>query len=120
MTVEIADPSNPVTITDAARQHFLDQCRQSGKAILLKLKESGCTGYMYVLELVDKPPQGAVELALGDGAAFCLDSDTLPLMRGTEIDYVRNGLNLELQFNNPNAREFCGCGESFSIDAAAQ
>ena len=121
MSVEIVNPSEPVTVTEAARRHFGDQCKQAaGSAVYLKLKESGCTGYMYVLDLVSEPPEHSLALPLGDGAVLYLDQPSLGMMRGTEIDYVRNGLNHELQFNNPNAQEYCGCGESFSIKGGSQ
>lgn len=116
MSVEIVDPQQPVTVTPAAVKHFGEQCAE-GASVFISLKESGCTGYMYVLDLVEAQPADSVAVELDNGLALYLDSKTLPLLRGTVIDYVRNGLNSELQFNNPNAQEYCGCGESFSIDA---
>ena len=120
MTVEIVDPSQAVIVTDSALAHFADQSgKASGAAIYLKLKESGCTGYMYVLELVEQQPQDSTLQTLSNGVSLYLDQTSLAMMRGTTIDYVRNGLNSELQFNNPNAKEYCGCGESFSINSEA-
>ena len=116
MSVEIIDPQPPVTVTAAARQHFDDQIRQAQEcAIFLSLKESGCTGFMYVLDLVDKQPENSVPVALNDDKLLYLDASAIPVLQGTVIDYVRNGLNSELQFKNPNAGEYCGCGESFSL-----
>ena len=117
MSVEIVEPQQPVTVTPAAIKHFGEQCAD-GASVFISLKESGCTGYMYVLDLVAEQPADSVAVDLADGPALYLDSKTLPLLRGTVIDYVRNGLNSELQFNNPNAQEYCGCGESFSIDGS--
>lgn len=117
MSVEIVEPQQPVTVTPAAVKHFGEQCAD-GSSVFISLKESGCTGYMYVLDLVAEQPADTVAVELSDGPALYLDSKTLPLLRGTVIDYVRNGLNSELQFNNPNAQEYCGCGESFSIDGS--
>ncbi len=119
MTVEIIDPQQPVTVTDAARRHFQQQCRQSGQAAVhLSLKESGCTGYMYVLDLVDAAPDASVSIQLDDKVQLCIARAALPYLQGTVIDYVRKGLNSELQFQNPNAGDYCGCGESFSISEA--
>lgn len=115
MTVQIVDPQHPVTVTDAAVKHFGEQCAD-GSSVFISLKESGCTGYMYVLDLVAEQPANSVLMELQEGPALYLDSKALPLMQGTIIDYVRDGLNRELQFNNPNAQEYCGCGESFSIN----
>jgi iron-sulfur cluster assembly accessory protein len=120
MSVEIADPTQAVIVTDSARHHFSEQSRKAnGAAIYLKLKESGCTGYMYVLDMVDSEPADITPQILDDGVLLYLDKPSLTMMRGTTIDYVRNGLNSELQFNNPNAQEYCGCGESFSINPGA-
>ena len=120
MSVEIVDPGQAVIVTANALAHFADQSgKAEGAAIYLKLKESGCTGYMYVLELVGEQPQGSMLQTLDNGVSLYLDQSSLAMMRGTTIDYVRNGLNSELQFNNPNAKEYCGCGESFSIDSEA-
>lgn len=116
MSVEIIDPQQPVTVTAAARQHFHDQIGQAEEtAIFLSLKESGCTGFMYVLDLVDKQPEDSVAVALDGDNLLYLDAGAIPVLKGTVIDYVRNGLNSELQFKNPNAGEYCGCGESFSL-----
>ena len=119
MSVEIVDPHQPVTVSDAARAHFLQQCQQAGQtAVHLSLKESGCTGYMYVLDLVDEAPEASIPVQLDDDVILYIARDALPYLQGTVIDYVRNGLNRELQFQNPNAGEYCGCGESFSISGA--
>lgn len=116
MPVEIIDPQQAVTVTPAASRHFRDQCRQSHEAgIFLSLKESGCTGYKYVLDLVDVQPEASVAVALEDDIVLYLDAKAVPALQGMVIDYVRNGVNHELQFQNPNADEYCGCGESFSI-----
>lgn len=119
MSVEIVDPNQPVTVTETARQHFLQQCQQGGQAAVhLSLKESGCTGYMYVLDLVDEAPDAALAVPLDDHVRLYIANSALPYLQGTVIDYVRNGLNRELQFQNPNAGEYCGCGESFSLSEA--
>lgn len=116
MSVEIIDPQQPVTVTAAASQHFHEQIRQAQEsAVFLSLKESGCTGFMYVLDLVKEQPDGSVAVALDGDNMLYLDAAAIPVLQGTVIDYVRNGLNSELQFQNPNAGEYCGCGESFSV-----
>lgn len=118
MSIEIVNPGQPIHVTGAAQRHFLEQSRKAGQAaVYLRLKESGCTGYMYVLDFVSGDPGDAQSLPLADGLVLYVDRQSLPMLTGTEIDYVREGLNSELRFNNPNAGDHCGCGESFSIDA---
>ena len=116
--VQYVEPQAPVTVTDAAVRHFRQQILAAKAAGLrLGVKESGCTGYMYVLDLTDTPPAGDLLLQLADDVRLWIDRGSLPLLRGTTLDYVREGLNSVLRFGNPNAREYCGCGESFSIAA---
>lgn len=117
MSVEMVEPQASVVVSEAARKHFEEQCQSANAAVYLSLKESGCTGYMYVLDFVDQQPADSVTLPL-ENVNLYLARKALPILQGTEIDYVRNGLNSELQFNNPNAQEYCGCGESFSISGA--
>lgn len=117
MTVEIADPAVPVSVTPAAAAHFRQRLeRDQANGIRISVKESGCTGYMYEMDLVDKAsgPDDIV-IDLGEGHSVFVDASALTVMRGTVIDYVSEGLNRVLRFNNPNAQDYCGCGESFSI-----
>jgi iron-sulfur cluster assembly accessory protein len=120
MSVEIVDPQPAVSVTDAARRHFHDQCQQAGnRAVFLSLKESGCTGYMYVLDMVDEQPADSVSVKLDDDVNLYIGAKAVRFLQGTVIDYVRKGVNSELQFQNPNAGDYCGCGESFSIGEAS-
>lgn len=120
MTVHIADPAAPVSVSGAALEHFRRQIRAANAVgVRLSVKESGCTGFMYVVDLVDDHPADDIVLEPGDGVTLFLDSASLAILRGTRIDYVREGLNSVLRFGNPNAKDYCGCGESFSINEAA-
>jgi len=117
MTVHIADPSMPVSVSDAACEHFRRQIRAANAlGVRLSVKESGCTGFMYVVDLVDRAPADDLVLEPGNGVTLFIDKASLSILRGTRIDYVREGLNSVLRFGNPNAKDYCGCGESFSID----
>lgn len=116
MSVASFDPTR-ISVTGAAAAHINDQVARSGRHHLrLGVKESGCNGYMYVLDYIDAPAD--------DDRAFPIDADLsvyvsesdLPLVQGTEVDLVTEGLNSSLQFKNPNATAHCGCGESFSIN----
>lgn len=121
MSVERFDPeSQPlVEVSEAARAHFKRQLQADSKAraVRLSIKESGCTGYMYVLDLVPEAQGEDISLALDDGVTLLLDASSVPVLRGTQIDYVAEGVNRQLSFLNPNAKDHCGCGESFSIQA---
>jgi len=49
------------------------------------------------------------------GVKLLVSRENLPLLDGTQVDFVRNGLNESFQFRNPNVKDTCGCGESFSV-----
>ena len=104
------------TMTDAAAARVSSFMTNRGKGIGLRLgvKTTGCSGLAYVLEFVD-------ELAAEDqvfeqkGVKIIVDAKSLIHLDGTELDFVKEGLNEGFQFNNPNAKGECGCGESFSV-----
>jgi len=119
--VEHVDPQAPVVVTEAAVRHFRQQILAAKAAGLrLSVKESGCTGYMYVMDLVDAPPADDLLMQLAEDVRLWIDRGSLPVLRGTTVDFVREGLNSLLRFGNPNAKDYCGCGESFSIDGEAR
>jgi iron-sulfur cluster assembly accessory protein len=120
MSVEIADPTQSLVITDTAAAHFRERIRrESAQAIRLAVKESGCTGYMYDLSLADAGASDDLDLPLGEDLHLYVDRASLAVLHGTRIDYVRDGLNRVLRFENPNAEDYCGCGESFSMKGEA-
>ncbi|MFQ3186850.1 MAG: iron-sulfur cluster assembly accessory protein, partial [Marinomonas primoryensis] len=85
-----------------------------GKLIRLSTKESGCTGFSYVLDIVDVALEEDTVLSFGE-ITFAVDSQSVTMLKGTEIDLVREGVNEVVKFNNPNVVAECGCGESFSV-----
>ncbi|MGL5285648.1 Iron-binding apoprotein IscA [Aeromonas sp. RU39B] len=105
-----------ITMTDAAAARVASFMTNRGKGIGLRLgvKTTGCSGLAYVLEFVD-------ELGNEDqvfeqkGVKIIVDGKSLPHLDGTELDFVKEGLNEGFKFNNPNAKGECGCGESFSV-----
>ncbi len=115
MSVETFQPEQ-ISATAAARAHILQQIDKSAARFLrLGVKESGCNGYMYTLDYINAPEADDVAIALGDALTVYVARDELPLVSGTQMDYVREGLNATLQFKNANAQSYCGCGESFSV-----
>jgi iron-sulfur cluster assembly accessory protein len=119
VAVEAFDPTREaVAVTPAAIEHFKRQLAssQGAKAVRLSIKQSGCTGFMYVVDLVAERQADDVRLALGEGLELLIDPASLPVVSGTRIDYVLEGVNRQLKFLNPNAKDYCGCGESFSVN----
>lgn len=109
------DPQS-ISITPAALAHVRRQLRQEGaEALVLAVTESGCNGYMYELDYATSTVSNARSFRFDKDVRVEVAEDHWPLVRGTEIDFVVEGLNSALKFNNPNADAMCGCGESFSI-----
>ena len=116
MSVETFDIRDSIRVTEAAARHFGNQLARSGsKAVRISLKESGCNGLSYVVEGVEDKVSSDIGLQLNNGVQLFIDADALSVMQGTEIDYSMEGVNRTLKFNNPNIREECGCGESFTV-----
>ncbi|MFC1748225.1 iron-sulfur cluster assembly protein IscA [Pseudomonadota bacterium] len=105
-----------VTITEKAAEHvkkFLVN-RGKGAGLRLGVKTSGCSGMAYVLEFADGvEPEDEIFEAYG--VRVIIDAKSLLYLDGTELDFVKEGLNEGFQFNNPNVKDSCGCGESFNI-----
>ncbi|MFC3609098.1 iron-sulfur cluster assembly protein IscA [Stutzerimonas tarimensis] len=105
-----------ITMTQAAAQHVrrsLDG-RGKGEGIRLAVRTSGCSGLAYVLEFVDELSGEDVVFEYG-GVKVITDPKSLVYLDGTELDFVREGLNEGFKFNNPNVTGSCGCGESFNV-----
>lgn len=119
MSVETFDPTTTadgVTMTPAAVRHALRQISRAGaSAVRIGVSKSGCSGFMYQLEYVTEPSGADSEFRVADDLSVFVDPEALPLIRGTEIDLVTEGLNSVLKFRNPNAQVECGCGESFGV-----
>ena len=105
-----------VTMTEAAAERVRKFLQGRGKGLGLRLgvKTSGCSGMAYVLEFVDdlQPEDTVFE---EQGVKIVVDSKSLAYLDGTELDFVREGLNEGFKFNNPNVKDECGCGESFTV-----
>lgn len=113
------DPaSETVSVTPAAVEHFKRQiaANKEANAVRLSVKQSGCTGFMYVVDLVAGSKGDDLHLPLAEGLELLIDPISVPVVSGTQIDYVTEGVNRQLKFLNPNAKDYCGCGESFSVN----
>lgn len=117
MSVETFNPgATGVQMSEAAAAHARRQLQRSGaSAVRLGVKRSGCSGFSYQVDYVVEPEGDDTEFQVADNLAVYVSQDALPLVQGTEIDLVTEGLNSVLRFRNPNAVVECGCGESFAV-----
>ena len=92
---------------------FLDN-RGKGSGLRLGVKTSGCSGLAHVLEFVDVLNEED-QVFEQHGVNIIVDPKSLVYLNGIELDYVKEGLNEGFQYNNPNVKESCGCGESFHV-----
>jgi len=105
-----------VSLTPSAAERvrsFLAK-RGSGVGLRLGVKKTGCSGFAYVVNYAEEVAAGDVVFE-DQGVKVIVDSDSLRYVDGTEIDFVRQGLNEAFRFRNPNVRGECGCGESFNV-----
>lgn len=121
MSVQAYVPSKDIiTVTASAERHFMQKLAQAPhKVVRVSTKVNGCTGYAYVLDMVDEPAAGDEVVQVNAELRLAVASESVDILRHTEIDYVREGINGVVKFNNPNVADMCGCGESFSIKASA-
>lgn len=105
-----------ITLTQAAAERvtrFLAN-RGNGVGVRLGVRTSGCSGMAYVLEFADKVEEDDVVFE-DRGIKVLIDPKSLLYLDGTELDFAKEGLNEGFKFNNPNTKDQCGCGESFSV-----
>ena len=105
-----------ITLSERAATHVLGFLARRGKGVGLRLgvRTTGCSGLAYKLEYADDaaPEDHAFE---SHGVKVLVDPRSLSYIDGTELDFVREGLNEGFKFNNPNVKGECGCGESFTV-----
>jgi len=105
-----------ISLTAAAAERVRTYLEARGEGIGLRLgiTETGCSGYSYVINYADQVGQDDV-IFEDRGVKIIVDPDALQLIDGTEVDFVKNGLNEAFSFRNPNITGECGCGESFNV-----
>ena len=105
-----------IIVTNKAQQKIKENLVKRGKGVGIRLgvKTTGCSGLSYVLEYVDESWAGSTSFCQ-EGFSVIVDNKDLPIVDNLEIDYVRQGLNEGFEFNNPQEKDRCGCGESFRI-----
>lgn len=105
-----------ITISERAAAHISRhlQKRGSGIGLRLAITTTGCSGLAYKMEYVDDPRSEDL-LFEAHGVKVFVDPDSMQYIDGTQVDYVREGLNEGFKFVNPNEKASCGCGESFTV-----
>lgn len=105
-----------ITLTESAARHisrFLEQ-RGSGVGLKVAVRTTGCSGMAYKLEYADIVDPSDLSFE-SRGVRVFVDPESLSFIDGTEVDFVREGLNESFRFNNPKVTAECGCGESFTV-----
>ena len=88
--------------------------RGHGVGLRLGVRKTGCSGFAYVINYADDSQPEDIVFE-NQGVKVFVDKASLPLIDGTEVDFVKQGLNEAFKFRNPNVKGECGCGESFSV-----
>src|SRR5690606_24932823 len=105
-----------ITISERAASHIARYLQKRGKGIGVRrgTKTTGCSGYAHKLEYVDEARAEDL-LVEQHGVELFIDPDSIQYIDGTQVDFVREGLNEGFKFLNPNEKASCGCGESFTV-----
>ena len=105
-----------ITLTERAANHVQNYMTNRGKGVGLRfgVRTTGCSGMAYKLEFVDEPSTEDQAFE-SHGVKVFVDPKSLVYIDGTELDFVREGLNEGFKFNNPQEKDKCGCGESFNV-----
>ena len=106
-----------VELTESAARHISTMLVKRGQGLGLRLgtKKSGCSGYSYVVDYADAASDNDVVFEC-HGVKVVVDKQSLQQIDGLEVDYLKtNAINQGFEFRNPNAKDGCGCGESFSV-----
>lgn len=105
-----------ITLTPSAAERVRNFMASRGQGVGLRVgvRKTGCSGYAYVVNYADEITDRD-RVFDSAGVRIVVDQDSLSLVDGTEIDFVRHGLSEAFRFRNPNVKGECGCGESFSV-----
>ena len=105
-----------ITLTESATRHVQNFLAKRGKGVGLRVgvRTSGCSGMSYKLEFADEVGDDDIQFTSG-GVTVLIDPKSLAYVDGMVLDYTREGLNEGFKFKNPNVKNECGCGESFSV-----
>ncbi len=105
-----------VSLTEPAADRVKQFLRERGRGVGLRVgvKPSGCSGFAYIVDFADSVEDDDLVFE-SFGVSVLIDPDSLLKIDGTQIDFKRDGINEGFQYNNPNVKNLCGCGESFGV-----
>ena len=105
-----------ISLTESAANRVRNYLQARGDSIGLRLgvTKTGCSGYSYVINYAEDIKDADIVFE-DKGVKVVVDADALPLIDGTEVEFVKCGLNEAFSFRNPNVTGECGCGESFNV-----
>jgi iron-sulfur cluster assembly protein len=107
-----------ITVTETATKKIKQNLEKRGRGVGIRLgvRTTGCSGLAYTIEYVDEytAEPGVTNYAQQDFVVL-VDAKSQAYLNGLTVDWVRNGLNEGFDFQNPNERDRCGCGESFRV-----
>ena len=105
-----------ILLTEPAAERVSNylEARGSGVGLRIGVKKTGCNGFAYVVNYADKVNDND-HVFVDRGVTVVVDGQSLELIDGTEVDFIKEGLNEAFRFRNPNVSGECGCGESFNI-----
>ena len=105
-----------ISLTPSAAErvkNYLEK-RGSGVGLRVGVRKTGCSGYAYIIDYADSIDEDDIVFD-ESGVKIIVSSESLELIDGTEVDFVKQGINEAFKFRNPNVKGECGCGESFSV-----
>ncbi|MDH5481170.1 MAG: iron-sulfur cluster assembly accessory protein [Nitrosomonas sp.] len=105
-----------ITLTTDAAKQIQQQIKKRGKGLALRvgIKKTGCSGFSYTFDYADEI-QSSDHLFASHDTNVVVDASNLPFLDGSQIDFIKEGLNSAFKFKNPNIDHTCGCGESFNL-----
>ncbi len=105
-----------ISLTDSAATHVKNYLEKRGKGVGVRLgvKTTGCSGMAYTIEFADQVEEED-QIFEDKGVKVIINPKNMVYLSGTELDFTREGLNEGFKFTNPNEKDRCGCGESFSV-----
>jgi len=105
-----------ISLTNSAATHVKNYLEKRGKGVGVRLgvKTTGCSGMAYTIEFADQV-EDEDQVFEDKGVKVIINPKSMVYLSGTELDFTREGLNEGFKFTNPNEKDRCGCGESFSV-----
>jgi iron-sulfur cluster assembly protein len=110
-----------ISVTESAAKQIQTQLAKRGKGVGLRVgvKKVGCSGLAYTFDYADEMRPGD-QLFEAHDAKVVVDADTLAILDGSRLDFVKEGFKQVFKFDNPNVDSTCGCGESFNVKQSAK